>query len=144
MLENNLRQVFSLSDEAVTWLLDMFQVIQLFDDVADNDDISRKDLNDVIWKSLVAMPNNPFYLRNLQILSPIIATAILKWQASDSVERNGFADEKSYMWRAGYYDLVLISMQIEHGADVATQNAEKVMELYGETYKAYKEEFNNA
>jgi hypothetical protein len=69
---------------------------------------------------------------------------ILKWQASDTAERNQQADAKSFVWRAGYYDLVLMTVSLVHGPVPATQNAHLVMALYGETYEDYMKEFGNA
>jgi len=69
---------------------------------------------------------------------------VLKWQASDVVEREGKADEKSFVWRAGYYDLVLASVQICHGPEIAIKMAPYVMALYGEKFEDYMREFKNA
>jgi len=69
---------------------------------------------------------------------------ILKWQASDTAERDGQANAKSYMWRAGYYDLVLMAVSLVHGAGFATLHGHHVMALYGETFEDYMKEFSNA
>jgi hypothetical protein len=60
------------------------------------------------------------------------------------VERAGQADARSYVWRAGYYDLILIVVQLCHGVDVATKLAPIVMQMYGETLADYLKEFPNA
>jgi hypothetical protein len=60
------------------------------------------------------------------------------------VERAGNADAKSYMWRAGYYDLVLLVIQICHGYEKALLAAPSVMSLYGETLADYLGEFEHA
>jgi hypothetical protein len=143
-LKQNLQQVFALPDSAVDWLMMLWGAIQLFDDVADGDDVDRRNLNAAIWNTLVAMPQNQFFQNNSAVLSPLMGAAILKWQASDTAERNGSADEKSFMWRAGYYDLVLMAVQLCHGADAAAQNAHHVMALYGESFENYLKEFENA
>lgn len=129
---------------AVDWLLMVYQAIQVFDDVADGDEIKRDDLNAVIWNTLVGIGQNPFFIANSQILTPLVAAMILKWQASDTVERQGKADAKSFNWRAGYYDLVLMAVQITRGTEFATQNAHIVLGLYGENLDEYLGEFNHA
>ncbi|MBL4589620.1 MAG: hypothetical protein JKY11_06040 [Alphaproteobacteria bacterium] len=136
--------MFDLPPEAIEWLCDMFAVIQLFDDVADGDTIERKDLNRVIWASLVGMQNNTFYAKNSQTLLPVVATQILKWQGSDIAERSGEADERSYVWRAGYYDLIMLVYFLCHGREKAELEAVNIMKFYGETFKEYKKEFSNA
>ena len=143
-LQKNLREGLYLPPDAVQWLLDVFHAFQVLDDFADNDPVERNDLNTLIWNVLVAMPQNPFYATNSFRQLPIMAVTILKWQASDTVERAGKADAKSYNWRAGYYDIVLAVVEICHGAVFATQNAHIVLALYGEPYEEYVKEFKNA
>ena len=126
------------------WLLMLFETIQLLDDCADDDKIQRSDLDSVIWASLVAMPSNAFYLANQKELASAVANMILKWQASDKVERAGKHDEVSFVWRAGYYDVVLTVVRLCHGVAVAHQCAADVMRLYGEKYSDYVKEFDNA
>jgi hypothetical protein len=144
MLEKNFGEGLFLPPDAVKWLLDLFHAFQIFDDFADNDPVSRADLNSLIWNTLVGMQQNPFYMQNSFRLLPVVSINILKWQASDTVERAGNADAKSYNWRAGYYDIVLAVVQIYHGPDFAAQNAHIVLGLYGETYDDYIKEFKNA
>jgi hypothetical protein len=143
-LGKNLTEGLFLPVDAVKWLLDLFHAFQVFDDFADNDAVDRKDLNLLIWNTLVGMQQNPFYIANAYCLSSIVGLNILKWQASDTVERSGNADAKSYVWRAGYYDIVLAVVQLCHGPVFAAQNAHIVLGLYGETYDDYMKEFKNA
>lgn len=144
VLAHNLRFSFELSQEAVEWLMMVWQAFQTFDDVADGDPVSREELDATIWNTLVAMHQNSFWQKNSALLAPVLGVTILKWQGSDKAEREGKANAKSYMWRAGYYDLVLMAVQICHGAFAATKVASNVMELYGEEFADYMEEFKNA
>lgn len=130
-----------LPPEATDWLLAVWAVFQVFDDVADGDEVRRADLHDAIWNTLVRMPSNPFYIANSGTLLPIMASAILKWVASDDAERAGKADEKSFVWRASYYDIVLLVVLLAQGKDAALAKAATVMSLYGETFEDYRKEF---
>jgi hypothetical protein len=143
-LRENLTKVFMLPTPAVEWLLMVFDAIQVFDDVADGDAVERKNLNATIWNTLVGINQNQFFIANSHHLVPLLATMILKWQASDTAERQGKADAKSFGWRAGYYDLILMTVSLIHGAGFATQNAHLVMALYGENFEDYMKEFGNA
>lgn len=140
-LRKNLTEALQLPGHAVDWLCDLYHVIQFFDDVADNDPITRSDFNGALWLSLVAMPENAFYIAHRQHLAPVIGNAILKWQASDTAERLSCADQRSFMWRASYYDVVLSVMLICHGPEIAASSAHLVMALYGESYTKYSQEF---
>jgi hypothetical protein len=143
-LKENLQRVFALPAPAVEWLLMLWGAIQVFDDVADGDPVEREDLNAAIWNTLVGMNQNTFWQANSHTLAPIVASAILKWQASDQAERAGQADARSFVWRAGYYDVVLMAVALCHGTQRATEAAKQVMELYGETLEDYMKEFSNA
>ena len=134
-------QNLELPPEAAGWLLDIWQLIQAWDDVADADGIERGRLDRAIWASLVTMPANPFYLANAPALQAALALLVLKWQASDDAERAGQADARSYMWRAGYYDLVLLVVLLTKGHTTAMKQAKTVMHLYGETLHEYLKEF---
>jgi len=143
-LVQNLKLGLSLPDPAVEWLMMLWQAIQVFDDIADGDEVERKALNTTIWNTLVAMNVNSFYRDNALVLTPIIASAILKWQASDQAERAGNADPRSFVWRAGFYDVVLMTVQLCHGVEPATRAASSVMNLYGEDYQDYMKEHEHA
>jgi hypothetical protein len=140
-LKQNLEEHFQLPASAIDWLLMMFQVTQVFDDVADGDTVSREELNKCIWNTLVAMPLNPFFTANSTTLLPVVALSILKWQGSDAVERAGQANEMSFAWRATFYDLCMIAIQACHGVKMATELSGDVLKLYGETFSDYQKEF---
>lgn len=135
-------QELDLPPEAAGWLLDVWQMIQALDDVADGDVIDRPRLDRAIWASLVTMPANPFYLANAAALQAGLALLVLKWQASDDAERAGKADARSFMWRAGFYDLVLLVVLLTKGHAGAMNSAMTVMHLYGETLHEYLKEFS--
>lgn len=131
-----------LPPEAASWLMDVWRMIQMLDDVADGDAIPRSDLDVAIWTSLVTMPANPFYIANFQSLQAALALLVLKWKASDDAERAGQADARSFVWRAGYYDLVLLVVLLTRGHATAMKDAVKVMHLYGEPLDVYLKEFS--
>lgn len=143
-LRRNFSETFSLSDEASDWLISLWEVIQLFDDIVDGDAVDRDDVDTVIWNSLVGMPANAFYQRNAHVLIPLMSVAVLKWKASDDVERSGGACATSFVWRAGYYDIVLAAVQIEHGVQSAMDIGPVVLNLYGESLEEYMKEMSHA
>ncbi len=143
-LKENLQKVLALPAPATEWLMMLWGAIQVFDDVADGDPVEREDLNAAIWNTLVGMNQNSFWAANSITLAPVVATMILKWQGSDQAERAGNADARSYVWRAGYYDVVMMVVALCHGTKYATDNAHLVMALYGETLEDYMKEFSHA
>jgi hypothetical protein len=131
-----------LPPQAADWLLSVWQVIQVFDDFADGDTVSRADLDNAIMAALVRMPANSFYQAHSSWLLPAIMQAVLKWQASDLAERSNRADARSFVWRAGYYDVVCLVAALVHGP--SSELALRALSMYGETLDDYQKEFPNA
>ncbi len=136
-----LKKTLGLPDDAVEWLMMGWHAIQTFDDFADGDKVDRKDVDTLLWNLLIAMPQNSFYFKHSQLLWPVMATAILKWQASDAVERKKEANAMSFSWRASFYDVVLFVYSLIHGSELAIENAHVIMGLYGETFDDYLKEY---
>lgn len=143
-LRQNLQVAFDLPSHAVDWLCDLFEVIQVFDDYADGDPVTRQQLDACICKSLVLLPANPFFVKHQDQLLPILSTMIYKWKASDTAERSGQHTPMSFVWRAGYYDVVLMVVALVHGRAAAMEYAPHVMKLYGESLDDYMKEFDHA
>ena len=141
-LEDHFINALDLPQPAADWLLDLWRVIQVFDDIHDGDEVA--DVMPALWASLVTMPGNPFYQANAAALQAAVATAILKWHAANEAEAAGEADARSFVWRAAYYDVVLLAVLLSHGQAEALRLAPVVMMLYGEPFAAYQEEFPNA
>ena len=129
-----------LPKDAVNWLVMLFDAAQIFDDFADEDKVERKDLDAIIHNTLVFMPINPFFRMHADALWPIISNNILKWQASDAAERTGNASVMSFVWRAGFYDIILFVYALCYGHVEAAKNAQKIMNLYGEKFEGYMQE----
>lgn len=142
--EVHLRQHFfdlRLPPAAAEWLLGVWNAIQVLDDAADGDAIDREDLHRAIYDLFVDLPSNPFFVHNAVALLPALSLMVLKWKASDDAERAECADARSFVWRAGYYDVVLATVAVAHGRDEALAVARGVLSLYGETLHEYLKEF---
>ena len=136
-------EALDLPANATAWLLDLWKITQVLDDLADDDRVSPAEVQEAVWKILVTFPANPFFIANAAALQPALATAVLKWEAANRAEKTGQADEKSYMWRAGYYDIVVLVLLLCQGYDSAMAKASSVMALYGEKFSDYRAEFSN-
>lgn len=137
-------KALELPQTAIDWLLSLWHVTQVFDDFADGDSVTPESLDAALWMALVSMPCNPFFSEHRATLTPLIATSILKWRASDRVEKMGQQDARSFVWRAGFYDIVLMCFQIVKGPAVSIKLAHEVLGLYGEDFAKYLKEFNHA
>lgn len=135
---------FGFPKDACNWLLDIYVVFQTFDDLADGDEVKRARLDQLIYKTLVDLPTNPFFAKNSTFLAPILSNAILRWKASDTAEREGNFGAMSYSWRASYYDLVLAVLSLVYGSNNAMHNAHVVMDIYKERFEDYMKEMKDA
>lgn len=133
-----------LPESASTWLLDVWDALQGLDDWYDNDEVSKQEKQNVIYKVLVLLPASPFYQQFQASLAPVMSNLVLKWCAANEMEETGEANEVSYVWRAGYYDLILTVTTIVHGFEITSNVASYIAKMYGETFKDYLEEFSNA
>ena len=140
----NLRDYFELPSSAVEFVIAIEQFSQFFDDVADKDhDIARASLNLNLYNCFYGLHVNAFFLANRARLLPIMELIVLKWQGSDARERVCEADAVSFVWRAGFYDLLMAVMGIVHGHAYASERAPCVMKYYKETFEDYQKEFPN-
>ena len=137
-------QAMNLPPDAARFLLVVYEAWQVFDDFADGDPVKREDLHATLWNVFVGLPSNPFFQAHSAALVPAMGTGILKWIASDAVERAGQADEVSFVWRAGYYDLVVLVAQLALGPAEAMRLAPSMLKLYGEKFADYRKEFSDA
>jgi len=143
-LRENLEGPLALPKDAVNWLVTVFEMAQMLDDAYDDGSLEPKDVNKLVWNTFVAMPTNPFYMEKAAVLTPVLITTIMKWHAANAVEEKQEPSESSFIWRAGYYDLVLFVVLLCHGEEVARNNAHLVMKLYGEKYSDYIQEIKHA
>ena len=135
-------ECLELPQDATDFVCLIWQMNQRFDDMVDEPEkLTRQDQDALIWDSFVTLPTNPFYLRHLGTLSPVLALVISKWKASDTAEREGRHDARSFVWRAGFYDVLLIVYTLVHGPGAAMRDAEVIMGLYGEKLDDYMQEF---
>jgi hypothetical protein len=135
-----------LPKDAHKWLIDFFETLQGLDDWYDNDYIPHYEKLKVIHNCLVVLSSNPFFLANHTRLHPLINNLILKWSGANVIEQAMEEEElpKAYMWRAGFYDLVLEVVSIVHGFEIASCMSSQVLKMYGESFDSYKKEFTNA
>jgi hypothetical protein len=143
-LAKRMHEDAGLSPSAISWLVSVFRSAQTLDDYADGGEVSRQQLDRLIWDCLAGCHLNPFFQRHSAQLLPVLACAVLQWKASDTMEREGRADARSFVWRASFYQLVLMAMMLEHGPATAMENADVALRMYGENFEEYQKEFSHA
>lgn len=140
-LYQNLTEHFSLTNQAADFVMIVFNFAQFFDDVADGHEVTRKELDLNLYNCFVGLNTNIFFINNRIALVSVMDLIALKWQGSDIAERNNQADERSFMWRAAFYDLLISVISICNGHEFAIGKSVDVMRFYAETMEDYRKEF---
>lgn len=138
---NEMLDYLNLQGDARRLMLDLWSLIQVFDDAEDGSRIDKEELDRALWAAFVSLPTNEFFVANRGALGGIISVQIFKWRAANQAETTGRADERSFVWRAGYFDILMYVFALVYGKDIASKSASDVMGRYIETFKDYKKEF---
>ncbi|MCQ9373269.1 hypothetical protein NMQ14_03290 [Methyloversatilis sp. XJ19-13] len=133
-----------LSPPAIRFLVDMYGLLQAWDDFYDGDDMPQSEKLSAIWASLVGIPSNPFYAANSGDFIPLLASLVVRWESANQLEAMRERLDIAFVWRAAFFDLVLHCLLIEHGPRFAMENGPSVARLYSETFETFTKEFEHA
>lgn len=129
---------FVKHDDGQRLLLDIWEVIQAWDDAEDGD--ANKSFSQAMRKANIDIPQNPLYGA---FATPFqMQQMYLKWQAANSFERAKLLEHlpKSYMLRAEYYQLIINMVCLLEGIETAALKAPDIWLCYGEAYADYENE----
>lgn len=130
-----LRKLFA-DEAAIDLLIDIWVVIQAWDDARDGDPID--DAEGAIRRAMVRIPSNPYYQPSGCLF--LIKMMEWNWEAANFFEANKVQYEKAYMLRAFYYNIVLALFAYTNNGNVSPEQAANIWLLYGETFEDYKED----
>ena len=104
--------------EAIQFVVRVFRALHVWDDLIDRDKpLTDDEINSVFWDLLVVLPTDPFYTRNIALLSSTLVNAIINWHVANKLERDGDDKDKSiaFILRGAYIDLLSTSAFIVGG-----------------------------
>jgi hypothetical protein len=137
-------QEVGLSPVAAKFVDDFYLVLQAWDDFYDGDDMPRETKLSAIWASLVGIPSNPFFQQHSQSLIPLIASLVVRWETANELERERDRLDVAFMWRAGFFDVVLHCVLLERGPVEAMKAGPVIARTYTETIESLRKEFSDA
>lgn len=110
--------------EALAFLRAMARVLHFWDDLIDKDKpIADAEIHARMWDALIVLPLNNFYRDNIDVLSPILISAIANWRIATAVERDEMSDPIDLKWafviRSTYVDLVVMCAHLIGGLEHA-------------------------
>ena len=134
-----LEGIFPKHPDAVRLLMDLWDVMQAWDDAYDNDEA---DHHEAYRTALIHLPQNPLY--NAYSVPFLVAQCYYDWMTANVFESAGIQLEKAYMLRAGFYRIIISLVHMLRGAEKAEELAPRIWGYYGEKFPDYREEQSNA
>jgi hypothetical protein len=109
---------------ALDFICLLFEISDVWDDLIDKDkNVDNKSINDAFRKCLINLPVNSFYIRNFNILYPLVISTITSWETANVL--HGKKDEgniaQAYTLRKLLINVVVESVRIISGNDAALQ-----------------------
>ena len=142
LLRNHMLERWVEDPVAIQWVLDYFDVCELFDDLLDKDKaVSDARVQRALWEALVDMPGNPFFLANAATLIPVISTGVNAYLDANTLESEPVDANLhfSYVMRAVYIAALQAVVEITRGRDFMRSISVDIVRFFGsESYAQYK------
>lgn len=126
---------------AVVFLRVIAEISQIADDYADGDEFGSEAMTRLLHLCLVAIPSNPFYIKNQPWLMPVMSASMIMWNAS-----NDWKNEFGFVYRESLEQIIHVVALIIGGQKHANKVAKEVNKFYhqdhGENYKNWLKEQN--
>lgn len=106
--------------DASMFILQFFFVCHLWDDLVDKDrERTEEDINLAFQTFLLDMQENPFYIKHIVSLNPVIRCAVNDWYIANDLERSGNDHDRdiSYTLRCSILSVVSHTAYLVGGAD---------------------------
>lgn len=96
------------SHDARAFILQMAEVAEVWDDLVDGDEVPRDRLHGAFVTALFDIPANPFFIRHVDYLRPLMLAGMNAWLDSTELERRDdkWAKTWAYALRDYYMELV--------------------------------------
>jgi hypothetical protein len=116
--------------DAEEMLMCFARICHTWDDLIDKDKpVSDREINIMMWRALIELPKNPFYLRNINEIIPHAATScILQWMASNELEED--SPDIANIIRDGITVLYLHVALLCGGPEHAMKNCARIMKSF--------------
>lgn len=126
--------------DAVDFAHTLWRAVQAWDDIVDEG--KSEEANDLFQWIMFRKEYHPFYAAHGPVLSPVMLSAFLQWQAANVLEKSSDDEDlnKAYMLRAGIYTVYLAMAWIVGGNQWAVEIGPEIYRTYGETLPGFKKE----
>jgi len=125
---------------AVNFCLLLIYIAHTWDDLIDKDKpVSDEDIHKAFWTSLITLNYNQFFRANIDLLLPVMASAILQWLDANKLENmDERAKRLAYVYRASISQILNYCALLVGGLDWATKVGPDMRLLYEESFEDFK------
>ena len=131
---------------AIKLCLDVWDAFQIWDDMVDKThDRTEFDINHSYRVFIVELSKNPFYLKHISDLMPIINLCIMQWTDANKLEKLEGEDyrNKAYMLRACIFNLFRYCAYLVGGHEWGDTIGPDIWNSYGETLEGFLKEMED-
>ena len=141
-LVKNLSYFLKGNIDAMRLIIDIFDLIHIWDDLVDKDKERTSDeINNAFRIALIDIPLNPFYQRYQGHLIPLIMNCILQWEDANEMEKMGDSDKhQAFMLRASVIQLISYCAFLIGGMEWSRQVGTNIRKMYIEQLDKFMEE----
>lgn len=87
-----LAHVLAGDQQAIELAMMVFRISQTWDDVIDDESVSNRRINEMMWDALFSLTENPFYVQHINEIKPVLKMAALDWMSANELERGSEHD----------------------------------------------------
>jgi hypothetical protein len=139
---NAFHRFYKGNESAISLSMMLIDSLHVWDDLIDGDEVSSDNVNRVFRYLIYDIPLNPVY-RLIPGMPDHLLNVYLRWRDATEMEAEEKPDlEKTYMLRAGLYDIFSLIAYHLCGDDWSQKIGPDIRKLYGETLDDLKGEFN--
>ena len=138
MTRDDFRDFLPDHPDAVELLVDVWEVMQAWDDAFDGDPANHYE---GYKTALIRLPENPIY--NQCCVSFLIAQCYYDWMTANQMEYAVEGLHKAYMLRAGFFRIVISLIHLLRGSEIAVMDAPVVWRMYIEDFEEYRQEIED-
>ena len=135
--------IYKEDEKAISLSMRLVEIAHVWDDLVDGDKVSTANINKAFIDSIFTLQAHEYWFPmglNHQVLN-----VFLRWQDATTIENDPNKTEqdleKTFMLRAGIYDIFSVIAYYLHGNEWALEVGPTIRRFYAETFKTLKEEF---
>ena len=146
-LVDRMNMWFRGDENAVSFAVDLWTVMQVWDDLIDErDNVPSENIHEAFRRLIYTIPTNPFYAAHAHEIAPLLHNTMLQWMIANTFESDQKEGDlhKAWMLRAGVYQIFVYIAALAVDPVWASTVGPDIWRTYGETLEDFVEEMKDA